>query len=158
MFHPYFIVAPIGKTKLATSSSTPICSVTLSIVTGRVAALELVENASNCAGEIAFIKKLGLFFVKIKTRKLYIIIIKARPINTVKAYQANALNKSTLGDSAIKDANNAKTPYGAANIIRSTIFKITSFKPSKKLLTVLPFSSGIKINPIPKKNGKENNL
>jgi len=30
------------------------------------------------------------------------IIIKASPKITVKAYQANALNKSTLGDSAIK--------------------------------------------------------
>ena len=30
----------------------------------------------------------------------------------------DALNKSTLGDSAIKAANKAKTPYGAANIIR----------------------------------------
>jgi len=29
------------------------------------------------------------------------IIIKASPKITVKAYQANALNKSTLGDSAI---------------------------------------------------------
>ena len=93
--------------------------------------------------------------VKIKTRILYIIIIKAKPNTTVNAYQANALNKSTLGDSAIKAANKAKTPYGAANIIRSTIFNITSFKPSKKLLTVFAFSSGIKINPMPKKTAKK---
>jgi len=86
------------------------------------------------------------------------IVIKASPKITVKAYQANALNKSTLGDSAIKAANNAKTPYGAANIIRSTIFNITSLNPSKKLLTVFAFSSGIKINPMPKKNRKEYNL
>ncbi len=47
-----FTVAPIGKTKLVTSLSTPTFFSTTSIVTGNVAALELVEKANNCAGEI----------------------------------------------------------------------------------------------------------
>ena len=51
------IVAPIGRTKLATSLSTPKFPSTHSIVTGKVAALELVENASNCAGAIPRTKK-----------------------------------------------------------------------------------------------------
>ena len=51
------IVAPIGRTKLATSLSTPKFSSTHSIVTGKVAALELVENASSCAGAIPRTKK-----------------------------------------------------------------------------------------------------
>ena len=41
------MVAPIGNTKLATSSSTPKLSSTHSIVTGNVAALELVEKAKS---------------------------------------------------------------------------------------------------------------
>ena len=49
------MVAPTGSTKLETSLSTPICSSTRSMVTGRVAALELVEKASNWAGLIFFI-------------------------------------------------------------------------------------------------------
>ena len=40
-------VAPIGKTKLDISFDTPNLSLTHSIVTGNVAALELVENAKN---------------------------------------------------------------------------------------------------------------
>ena len=54
------MVAPTGNTKLDTSLSTPMCSSTRSMVTGSVAALLLVENANNCAGEIPFIKKLGV--------------------------------------------------------------------------------------------------
>ena len=50
------IVAPIGRTKLETSSFTPKWLWTLSIVTGRVAALELVENATSWAGRIPFKK------------------------------------------------------------------------------------------------------
>ena len=42
-----FIVAPRGKTKDETSSETPSSSSHLSIVTGNVAPLELVENANN---------------------------------------------------------------------------------------------------------------
>ena len=57
------MVAPTGKTKPATSGSTPKCSSTLSIVTGKVAALELVENANNCAGLICFKNQRGDFFV-----------------------------------------------------------------------------------------------
>ena len=56
------IVAPIGRTKLATSLSTPNLSFTHSMVTGRVAALELVEKANSCAGAIPFIKK-DIFFL-----------------------------------------------------------------------------------------------
>ena len=41
------MVAPTGSTKPETSLSTPKCSSTRSIVTGKVAALELVENANN---------------------------------------------------------------------------------------------------------------
>ena len=59
-----FIVAPTGKTKLETSLSTPMCSSTLSIVTGSVAALELVEKANNCAGLNCFKNTIGFFFVK----------------------------------------------------------------------------------------------
>ena len=55
-----FIVVPIGRTKLLTSSSTPRCSCTLSMVTGSVAADELVENANNCAGKIPFKKNFGV--------------------------------------------------------------------------------------------------
>ena len=62
------IVAPIGKTKLATSSSTPKLSTVLSIVTGKVAALELVEKANNCAGEIPLIKNFGLFLANTLTK------------------------------------------------------------------------------------------
>jgi len=61
-------VAPIGKTKLATSSSTPKLSTVLSIVTGKVAALELVEKANNCAGEIPLIKNFGLFLANTLTK------------------------------------------------------------------------------------------
>ena len=46
------MVAPMGKTKLVTSLSTPRFSSTHSMVTGKVAALELVEKANNCAGAI----------------------------------------------------------------------------------------------------------
>ena len=49
---PIFIVAPKGRTNDDTSSLTPNSSSHLSIVTGSVAPLELVENASNCAGPI----------------------------------------------------------------------------------------------------------
>ena len=52
------MVAPMGSTKLATSSSTPRCSSTRSMVTGRVAALELVEKASNWAGAMPLKKNL----------------------------------------------------------------------------------------------------
>ena len=62
-----FMVAPIGSTKLATSLSTPRFSSTHSIVTGKVAALELVEKANNCAGAIPFMKKEIFFFVKTRT-------------------------------------------------------------------------------------------
>ena len=37
-------VAPIGKTKLATSSSTPKCSSTRSIVTGKVSGLTVIDT------------------------------------------------------------------------------------------------------------------
>ena len=57
------IVAPTGKTNPETSLSTPKCSSTLSIVTGNVAALELVEKANNCAGLICFKNHKGDFFV-----------------------------------------------------------------------------------------------
>ena len=59
------IVAPIGKTKLETSFFTPNSFSTLSIVTGRVAALELVEKATNCAGKIPLINSLKFLFRKI---------------------------------------------------------------------------------------------
>ena len=42
-----FIVAPIGNTKLEISLSTPRFFSTQSIVTGSVAALELVEKPNN---------------------------------------------------------------------------------------------------------------
>ena len=51
-----FTVAPMGKTKLEIDLGTPTFSSTHSIVTGRVAALELVEKAKNCAG-LMFLKK-----------------------------------------------------------------------------------------------------
>ena len=47
-----FMVAPRGKTKEDTSSETPNSSSHLSIVTGNVAPLELVEKANNWAGAI----------------------------------------------------------------------------------------------------------
>ena len=46
------MVAPRGRTKEETSSETPNSSSQQSIVTGKVAPLELVENANNCAGAI----------------------------------------------------------------------------------------------------------
>ena len=46
------IVAPKGKTNEDTSSATPSFSSHLSMVIGKVAPLELVENAKSCAGEI----------------------------------------------------------------------------------------------------------
>ena len=48
-----FTVAPSGSTKEETSSDTPSFSSARSMVTGSVAALELVENASSCAGAMA---------------------------------------------------------------------------------------------------------
>ncbi len=48
-----FTVAPMGRTKLDTSSETPSLSFTHSMVTGSVATLELVLKASICAGPIA---------------------------------------------------------------------------------------------------------
>ncbi|CAI8349082.1 MAG: Uncharacterised protein [Formosa sp. Hel3_A1_48] len=57
------IVAPTGNTKLDTSLSTPTCSSTRSIVTGKVAALLLVEKANNCAGLICFKNQSGFFLV-----------------------------------------------------------------------------------------------
>ena len=75
----------MGKTKLATSSSTPKLSSTHSIVTGKVAALELVEKANNCAGAIPRIKKLGFRLVKTRTMIIYTTIIAARPSNSVMA-------------------------------------------------------------------------
>ena len=50
------MVDPTGSTKLATSSSTPRFFSTLSIVTGKVAELELVLNPNNIAGRIALKK------------------------------------------------------------------------------------------------------
>ena len=46
------MVAPSGNTNDDTSSETPNFSSTRSMVTGRVAPLELVVNATNCAGPI----------------------------------------------------------------------------------------------------------
>ena len=53
-------VDPIGRTKLDISLSTPKFFSAQSIVTGSVAALELVEKPSNCAAEIPFINVEGL--------------------------------------------------------------------------------------------------
>jgi len=64
------MVAPTGRTKLLMSLSTPICSSTLSMVTGRVAALELVEKASSWAGLILLRKVHGLYLVKVPTTRL----------------------------------------------------------------------------------------
>ena len=61
------MVAPIGRTKLVTSLSTPQLSSTHSIVTGSVAALELVEKASSCAGAIPLKKKEVLFLTTTRT-------------------------------------------------------------------------------------------
>ena len=58
-----FTVAPTGNTKPETSLSTPKCSSTLSMVTGNVAALELVEKANNCAGLNCFKNHNGDFLV-----------------------------------------------------------------------------------------------
>ena len=80
------------------------------MVTGRVAALLLVENPSNCAGAIPLKKNLGVFFVNTYTKKAYTNIINANPKTTQNAYQPRALNKSVLGDSTTKAANKAKTP------------------------------------------------
>ena len=44
------MVAPSGKTKEETSSETPSFSWAISIVTGSVAALDEVENATSWAG------------------------------------------------------------------------------------------------------------
>ena len=55
-----------------------------------------------------------------------------------------------LGDSTIIAAKSAKTPYGAHNIIKSIILRITSFRESKKLLIGFDFFSGINIIEIPK--------
>ena len=104
------IVAPTGNTKLATSSSTPKCSVTRSIVTGNVAALELVENANNCAGEIPLRNDAGLLFVKMITMRIYTPIIDNKPSTTVNAYQPRALKRSALGDSTTRAARSANTP------------------------------------------------
>ena len=46
------IVAPSGSTNDDTSSDTPSFSSTRSMVTGRVAPLELVVNATSCTGAI----------------------------------------------------------------------------------------------------------
>src|SRR5690606_19866739 len=104
------MVAPMGSTKLVTSSSTPKCSSTRSIVTGRVAALELVEKANNCAGDIPFIKKEGLRLVKTQTINRYTPIIIISPKSTQTAYHAKALKRSKLGDSTTRAAKRAKTP------------------------------------------------
>ncbi|OQC35697.1 MAG: hypothetical protein BWX64_02350 [Acidobacteria bacterium ADurb.Bin051] len=47
------IVTPTGSTKLVISLLTPSSFSTCSIVTGSVAALELVENATSCTGKSA---------------------------------------------------------------------------------------------------------
>ncbi len=49
-----FTVAPSGKTKLVTRLETPARSSTHSIVTGKVAEDDAVENAVNNAGAIAW--------------------------------------------------------------------------------------------------------
>ena len=51
-----------ANTKLETFFETPNSSSTLSIVNGRVAALELVEKARSCAGEIALKNLMNLTF------------------------------------------------------------------------------------------------
>ena len=79
------MVAPTGKTKLLTSFSTPICSSTRSIVTGKVAALELVEKASNCAGAILPRNHNGDFFTYKAKIKQYTTIINANPAITASA-------------------------------------------------------------------------
>ena len=53
--------SPNGQYKTGYFFLTPRCSSTCSMVTGRVAALELVENANNCAGAIPLRKMKGLF-------------------------------------------------------------------------------------------------
>ena len=53
------------------------------------------------------------------------------------------------GISTINEAINAKTPTGAASIIMSIIFKITSFNPLKKPTTGSECFGSTKIIPIP---------
>ena len=71
-------------------------------------------------------------------------------------YKIKLFKRSILGASTIKEAKRAKTPKGAHAIIISIIFKITSFKESKKVFTGLDFSDGIKIIAIP--NNIEKNI
>ena len=144
-----FIVAPIGRTKLDTSFSTFKWFCTLSIVTGSVAALELVEKATSCAGRIAFKKEIGFLPVSSLTIKRYIIIINNNPKRRVNEYIKRLFKRSALGASTINAANNPNTPYGANIIIRSIIFKTTSLKESKKSLIGLALFGGIRIIDIP---------
>ena len=148
-------VAPIGRTKLEISLSTPSLFSAQSIVTGRVAALELVENPKSCAAAIPLIKKPGLVFVISLTKIPYTKIIIISPIIRVTEYIPSAINKSILGDSTTKVAKSANTPYGALSIIKSISFKIIELKPSKKSLTGFACFGSIKIIPIPKKIAKK---
>ena len=125
------------------------------MVTGSVAALELVEKATNWAGKIPLKKKLGLLFNINLTAIVYITISENKPIISVIEYNNKLFNRSHLGASTISVANNAKTPKGAKLIIRSIIFNITSLSESKKSFNGLDFFSGIRIMDIPNKIEKK---
>ena len=83
-------------------------------------------------------------------------IKKTSPNKSVTEYIRRLFNKSALGASTIKAANNPNTPYGANIIIISIIFKTTSLKESKKSLIGFALLGGIKIIEIP--NNIEKNI
>ena len=58
------MVAPSGSANEETSSETPRSRSAVSIVTGRVAALDEVENATSCAGATPRRKRTGVSGVR----------------------------------------------------------------------------------------------
>ena len=97
----------------------------------------------------------GLLPINNLTIITYININRNSPKRTVKEYNPNALKRSILGASTIIAAKRANTPYGAASIIRSIIFKITSLSESKNFFIGFDFFLGIKIIAIPKRMAKK---
>src|SRR5690606_29923788 len=127
-------VAPSGKTKLEILFDTPAFFSTQSIVTGRVADDDAVENAVSMAGAIAGKIRYGLPTRPntLRNRGSVIVACSISPASVASANVASgpaALNPV----SATTAATRPKTPIGANSMIHSVMRIITLNTPSQNL-------------------------
>lgn len=147
------IVVPSEHTNPATSSRTPRRSRQHSMLTGSVAALLLLENASSCAGAIAL--KNRRYPTRFERGVSRIIITGYTTSSTtacaealVKVYTASALSISSPSEATI-GVISANTAYGAACISSRTRCSTASDIASQNTITVRVFSAGTSVRPSP---------